>query len=166
MVYMYHSSLIHLSADGHLGRFHVLAIINSIPFNHQNVDSHSPCLVYGLLVTCFHWTEWGGSETGISEVVLEKVIDLLLGFFSLEMISSGCQAVRKPRPHEKAIWRCSGWQLPPQPTWALNSSQEFSEVTPITRWSRENMFLLFPAHIVALEAKWIHCCHSIWGGSL
>ena len=29
MVYMYHSFLIHLSADGHLGCFHVLALINS-----------------------------------------------------------------------------------------------------------------------------------------
>ena len=28
MVYMYHSFLIHSSADGHLGCFHVLAIIN------------------------------------------------------------------------------------------------------------------------------------------
>ena len=30
MVYMYHSFLIHSSADGHLGCFHVLAIINSM----------------------------------------------------------------------------------------------------------------------------------------
>ena len=29
MVYMYHSFLIHSTADGHLGCFHVLAIINS-----------------------------------------------------------------------------------------------------------------------------------------
>ena len=29
IVYMYHSFLIHLSADGHLDCFHVLAIINS-----------------------------------------------------------------------------------------------------------------------------------------
>ena len=29
MVYMYHSFLVHSSADGHLGCFHVLAIINS-----------------------------------------------------------------------------------------------------------------------------------------
>ena len=30
MVYMYHSFLIHSSADGHLHCFHVLAIINSV----------------------------------------------------------------------------------------------------------------------------------------
>ena len=33
MVYMYHSSLIHLSADGHLGCFHVLTIIDSAAVN-------------------------------------------------------------------------------------------------------------------------------------
>ena len=30
---MYHSFLIHLSADGHLGCFHVLAVINSAVMN-------------------------------------------------------------------------------------------------------------------------------------
>ena len=33
MVYMYHSFLIHSSADGHLGCFHFLAIINSAAMN-------------------------------------------------------------------------------------------------------------------------------------
>ena len=52
---MYHSFLIHLSADGHLGCFHVLAIINSAPMDigvHVSFNS-------GFLSVCAQqWDCW------------------------------------------------------------------------------------------------------------
>ena len=42
IVYIYHSFLTHSSADGHLGRFHVLAVINSAAINSaaMNIGVH------------------------------------------------------------------------------------------------------------------------------
>ena len=45
---MYHSFLIHSSADGHLGCFHVLAIVNSSVF--YIVQLSHPCLTTGKTI--------------------------------------------------------------------------------------------------------------------
>ena len=47
MVYIYHSFLIHSSADGHLGCFHDLAIINSAAMNNR-----STCLFHIWFPRC------------------------------------------------------------------------------------------------------------------
>ena len=51
MVYMYHSFLIHSSADGHLGCFHVLAIINSAAMNIGVHMSLSDLVEEGFLIS-------------------------------------------------------------------------------------------------------------------
>ena len=58
MVYMYHSFLIHSSEDGHLGCFHVLAIIHSAAMN-IGVHVSLSDLVSSVHTQPFKGT-WGG----------------------------------------------------------------------------------------------------------
>ena len=46
---MYHSFLIHSSADGHVGCFHVLAIVNSAVMNHGMHVSFSALVSSGYM---------------------------------------------------------------------------------------------------------------------
>ena len=48
-MYLYHIILIHLSVDGHLGGFHVLAIVNSAAVNIQVPVSFSVKVLFGCI---------------------------------------------------------------------------------------------------------------------
>ena len=49
IVYMYHNFFIHSSVDGHLGCFHVLAIVNSAAMNNEIHVSFSTLIFSGYM---------------------------------------------------------------------------------------------------------------------
>ena len=68
---MYHSFLIHSSADGHLGCFHVLAIINSAA---MNIGVH---VSLSILVSLVHIPRSGITESVLFPVVLRNLHTVL-----------------------------------------------------------------------------------------
>ena len=67
---MYHNFFIHSSVDGHLGCFHVLAVVNSAAMN------NGICVSLSILVSSGYMPEW---DIGVG--LLGHMVVLFLVFF-------------------------------------------------------------------------------------
>ena len=86
MVYMYHSFLIHLSADGHLGCFHVLAMINSAAMNIGVPVSLSDL----VSLVCMPRSGIAGSYgSSISSFLRNLLFKLVLKYFAFVLAMNG-----------------------------------------------------------------------------
>ena len=122
---MYHSFFIHLSVDGHLGCFHVLAIINSAVMDigvHMSLRVNSGFLrVYAQQWDC--WVIWQ--------------------FYFLIVFRPGdCLATASGAASRRGLSggsRGPGLHRPPPPTWpwpSPGSSGSMGPTAAATRWQR------------------------------
>ena len=108
MVYMYHSFLIHSSADGHLGCFHVLAMINSAAMDigvHVSLSDlvFLVCMPRSGITTCF---------TTYFLLTLYSIIFINIDYFQILSVIITCQSslitIGKINIY---IWLCSCFHL-------------------------------------------------------
>ena len=86
MLYMYHSFLIHSSADGHLGCFHVLAMINSAAMNIGVHVSLSDLVSLHTKISILAWRVPWTEKAGVLQFVWSQKSQTWLGMHAFPFL--------------------------------------------------------------------------------